>query len=152
MSKPMSSKQKDLRQLAIRLREEAEADRPEFSPALHKRLCKAMKKGQAVGRRQWAQWSPPRRFGRGILTAAAALCMGGLLFIPWDMSGGKKDQPVAIQPDDASTAPSAVAVNPPASTKDWDYLVEDAQTLLQTLPDHLPIDLTGALVVSESER
>lgn len=154
------------RLLAQRLRQEGRASRPDFSAALHSRIC-----GAVFASKQPV--SPSRHVasaGRIVAWFAAVAVILAALAVPaalW-IKGQEPDQaPLAMgntQPaepdssDDLANMTALVAnaadnlgelVRSEVAEGQWAGLDHAAQDALQSFADRLPIDLSSALAFSE---
>ena len=133
----------DEKVLAGRLKREAEGSRPEFSEALHARICGALQPGEASPRR------PVIRSRRPIAYACVTVaCLAVALVVAWQLAGPHTPgvepgnaTPVAKTPDmlrdlDVLRSPP----EPPIPSPDWAYLDHDARVVTQLLIDQLPLN------------
>ncbi len=149
------------RRLADRLRGEARATRPEFSDALHARICQSLKPQATPPARRAAGWRSKRTW----LSAAVAttVLVGAAILASWlgrspgpgipHEPGGFANidlQETSADPD-MITAPTgevaerlALMVDEALTTGQWAYLDHDARVAVGLLLDQLPFDAESA--------
>jgi len=177
MSKPSQKPEQDA--LAERLRCEAAATRPEFSRALHARICRAVAESRPC------EPAAPKRGDTRVflrlrtLVAVAAACLAAVA-VPWQPEESSSTvRPPRIVPF-APHAPVASVSPQPAeawepedaliplddltdatkeglrewlsgtlAVRQWTYLDEDARLVLEGLKNQIPLDVSALLASSE---
>jgi hypothetical protein len=153
------------RELAERLRREAEASRPAFSEALHSRFVEAIREhaGQAgVERRVARPWRRPAYLGVVAACAAACLVVATLVVLrraesPGLTSGTPTTTALAHPSPDPLAGLDALAdvsnlaatdvgalVDSTLARKQWAYLDHDARAATEMLLDNLPLKMLVA--------
>lgn len=179
MSDPLPIR--DEKGLAQRLRRDAESSRPEFSEALHERVCRAIRESRP------GEVQPKRRrpLGRLALSwaavAVAAACVAAAVIVwkardvtprpslPGEGAIAGHSRPAKAVPPD-SLANAAVDLSPltgltgqvsagiPAlvdaamDARRWAYLDHDARLTLEILTDRFPFDLGSSLAASDAAK
>jgi hypothetical protein len=157
--------------LEKRLRGEALASRPEFSQALHDRLCAAVCDSavrrvsvvQSAGRGRWLV--------RGVAMAAAVAAVLLTSIVVWRGQADREDQRLAVLPENSSGsieetlvswrgmaafADSAVEgldgfVDSEVDMDGWANLDDDACLAMKTLADDLPFDVPSHVTLALCE-
>ena len=153
MTEPISPEEEMA--LADRLKQEAWASQPEFSEALHERICQAIEDTATLAPRHAAT---SLRRPRMAYAAAAAVCVVGVPLLAWRLSVALAPQ--ALPPELAPAvvhAPEApdellaqnippshlLAIDAGRSMQDWADLQHDARMATQMLIDQLPLEMTS---------
>lgn len=166
MNRSASSSSRDL--LAGRLRDEAMAARPEFSEELHARCREAVEQSEShcpapalrtgAGRRAW-------RMAAAACAIAATVLVVLAVRQSWhpqqsDVPGVEATIDVAAEeiPDpsaavaeigSAAVEDLLAVVDVQAESGPWADLNHDAKVAIQTLADHVPVDVSTALAQSD---
>ncbi len=133
--------------LSDRLKNEAEASRPEFSESLHARICEAVRSGEVSPRRRAATRSrrPPA------YACVAAACLAVVSVVAWQLAGPRTPEPggtaLTVQTPEqlgelyALREPADhLAAADPLPSQDWAYLDHDARVVTRLLVDQLPLN------------
>ncbi len=170
---------RDEKALGDRLRAEAAQSRPDFSEALHARICRAVQHCRpdeaGVDRRPAGSRRGPRRT---LATVAVAASLGTAMFV-WQAyrngygpdgarPGGLADRAatggtsLADAPDFhvelyavtgfAATMPEKIdaLIDSAVATQQWTDLGDDARLTVRMLADRLPFDLASSLTLNEA--
>jgi len=148
------------------LKRDAQADRPSFSPDLHKRIRRAV---GAAGRPTPRQPAPDWFRRNGLPAVVAAACLAGVWVMAWRVSlrpgddinaptVAGKTEPIEIAPgphDEPGPEPPRLDVPEVAvqkgillvdnslTTRQWAYLDHDARVATKLLIDQFPIHLAS---------
>jgi len=145
------------RDLAERLRREAEASRPDFSEELHRRICLVIEQGDAPSPR------PEKRapgFPRMWATVAATLLVAGAVLLAWQSYNPQvvdpgttveETSPEAVAEELAElstvtqdTVEGALQVDSHLAAEGWAHLDHDAQVATELILDQLPLDMLAS--------
>ncbi len=166
MSESFSTDGKRL--LIERLRQEARASRPDFSAALHARVCGAVFADKqpmlpvrhAASAGQIVAWFAVVAVILAALAVPAALWIKGQEPNQAPLAIGKTQPAEPDSSDDLASMTAQVAnaaddlgelISSEVSEAQWAGLDHAAQAAMQSLADRLPIDLSSALAFSETQ-
>jgi len=162
--------------LADRLRQEAAADRPEFSESLHQQICQAVRNCDETKPSPDVVPSSRWPIRRTIATAIAASALLAATLIIWQTTTddtiphhaentsptGLRDsahlQPYAIinattemetvvALADMATEQIGILVESAVTQRHWDYLDENASLAYEALNNSVPLDAVASLVL-----